>query len=737
MKKFLIVLLTFVAFFNLNAQHRSCNSMENLERQIQENPERAIQLEEIENQLDRFIDANQNSVNQRTVVTIPVVFHVVYKTAAQNISDAQLQSQLDVINEDFRRLNSDANNKWSQAADVEIEFCLASIDPNGNATTGITRTQTNVNSFSGNDAEKFNSSGGHDAWPTGDYLNFWVCNLNGFLGYAQFPGGPANTDGVTCSYQYTGRGGSASAPFDLGRTATHEIGHWLNLRHIWGDGGCGVDDFVSDTPTSDAANYGCASSHSSCGTPDMVENYMDYSDDGCMNLFTQGQKTRMQALFATGGARASLVNSSGCGTAPPPPPVCDAPTNLAVSNISKSSVNASWNAASGATNYTVQYRETGGSWTVAGTPTSTSFTITGLDSCQSHDIRVRTVCASGNSSYSSRVNFSTVGSCSTPPSPNTCDAPSGVVVSGQTNTEATITWNAVSGAIKYRVLYREVGGSWIFAGFATTSSLTITGLISCTDYQTRIRSMCGGGNNSAFSSRINFTTGCTSGTCTDNYEPNETLSTAAPISNNSTINAKISSGSDEDWFRIITTNGTPNLKVELTNLPDDYDMELYKGITLVDYSENAGTQDEQIIYNANRKRRYRVRVYGWGGANSPDCYDLTNTVSANSFRTTEKKPVAGKNTNRQPIEITKLDFMVTPNPASDEVNIRFDEEYDTEVRLSLMDATGKTVYNEDLFLNSGASKVTLPLENIPSGMYFVRATDGKESHTERLIIQKF
>lgn len=733
MKKFLFVLLTFAAFINLNAQHRSCNSMENLERQIQENPERAIQLEEIENQLDRFIDANQNSVNQRTVVTIPVVFHVVYKTAAQNISNAQIQSQLDVINEDFRRLNSDANNKWSQAADVEIEFCLASVDPNGNATSGITRTQTTVNSFNGNDNEKFNSSGGHDAWPTGDYLNFWVCNLNGFLGYAQFPGGPANTDGVTCSYQYVGRGGSAVAPFDLGRTATHEIGHWLNLRHIWGDGGCGVDDFVSDTPTSDAANFGCASSHSSCGSLDMVENYMDYSDDGCMNLFTQGQKTRMQALFATGGARASLLSSGGCGTAPPPPPACDVPNGLAVSNIDKSSVDASWNAASGAINYTVSYRETGGSWIVAGTPTSTSFTITGLDSCQSHDVRVRTVCASGNSSYSSRVNFSTVGNCNTPP-PGTCNVPSGVAVSGQTNTEATITWNAVNGAIRYRVIYREVGGSWINAGNATTNSMTITGLTSCTDYQTRVRTICGPGNVSAYSSRVNFSSGCTSGTCTDNYEPNETFSNAALISRNSTINAKISSASDEDWFRIVTTNANPNIKVDLTNLPDDYDMELYRGNILVDYSENAGTQDEQVIYNTNRRRSYRVRVYGWAGANSPDCYDLTNTVSANSFRTAEKKPVNGK--NRQPIEITKLDFVVTPNPASDEVNIRFDEEYDTEVRLSLMDATGKTVYNEDLFLNSGASKVTLPLENIPSGMYFVRVTDGKESHTERLIIQK-
>ena len=166
----------------------------------------------------------------------PSFFHIVYNTNAQNISDAQIQSQLTVLNEDFRRLNSDANNNWPQAADVEVEFCLATLDPNGNATNGITRTSTNVSTFTDDDKVKFTNQGGHDAWPAGSYLNFWVCKLNGFLGYAQFPGGPASTDGVVCDYQYVGTTGTATSPFDLGRTGTHEVGHWLNLYHIWGDG---------------------------------------------------------------------------------------------------------------------------------------------------------------------------------------------------------------------------------------------------------------------------------------------------------------------------------------------------------------------------------------------------------------------------------------------------------------------------------------------------------------------
>jgi hypothetical protein len=292
--------------------------MDHLHNEIQQNPERAKILEEIESHTSKWIkEKGENS--ERAVVTIPVVFHVVYRTSTENISDAQLQSQLDVLTDDFRRLNSDADGTWSQAADTEIQFCLATVDPNGNATSGITRTSTNVNGFGTNDSVKFNSSGGKDAWPAGDYLNFWVCNIGGgILGYAQFPGGSASTDGVVCGYQYTGTIGTATSPFDLGRTATHEVGHWLNLRHIWGDGNCNADDFVSDTPTSDAANYGCAVGHTSCSSTDMVQNYMDYSDDACMNLYTLGQKNRMQALFGSGGFRASLLNSNGCGNGNPP-----------------------------------------------------------------------------------------------------------------------------------------------------------------------------------------------------------------------------------------------------------------------------------------------------------------------------------------------------------------------------------------------------------------------------------
>ncbi|OAV42930.1 M43 family zinc metalloprotease [Lewinella sp. 4G2] len=307
-KLLFLLLATFGLSLTVTAQ-RNCGSMDVLEQQIQADPARAANLEALE----KFTRSFKVQEGQKAILTIPVVVHVVYRTNTENISLSQIQSQMQVLNDDFRRLNADADGRWSQAADTEIEFCLATVDPNGNATDGIIRKSTNVNGFGTNDAVKRASSGGSNAWPAADYMNMWVCNVGGgILGYAQFPGGPAATDGVVMDYRYFGTVGTATAPFNLGRTATHEVGHYLNLRHIWGDGGCGASDFVSDTPDSDGPNYGCQPNSAGCGTTDMVQNYMDYSDDGCMNLFTAGQRNRMQAALQ--GSRSSLLSSGACGT---------------------------------------------------------------------------------------------------------------------------------------------------------------------------------------------------------------------------------------------------------------------------------------------------------------------------------------------------------------------------------------------------------------------------------------
>ena len=250
------------------------------------------------------------------VVDIPVVVHVVHHTDAQNITDEQVDSQIAVLNEDFRAANPDAKNVppvWhGLVADARIEFHRAATDPDGNPTDGVTRTRTDVAAFTDDDAAKFTARGGADAWPSDRFLNVWVCQLGGgLLGYAQFPGGPPATDGVVVTHTGFGTTGTARAPFDLGRTLTHEIGHWLNLFHIGGDDGtgCSGTDFVADTPNQGGQNFGAPSFPSvTCGNGpdgDMFMNYMDYVDDVAMFMFTHGQVQRTDACLA--GPRAGFV----------------------------------------------------------------------------------------------------------------------------------------------------------------------------------------------------------------------------------------------------------------------------------------------------------------------------------------------------------------------------------------------------------------------------------------------
>jgi hypothetical protein len=252
-----------------------------------------------------------------SVITIPVVVHVVYNNSPENISDAQIRSQIDVLNQDFRRRNPDTVNTPAAfrpfAADCGIEFELAKVDPHGYATTGIVRSHTAVQAFNIDDGVKYAAQGGDDAWDCNSYLNIWVTSLSsGILGYASVPGGPVDRDGITVQYTAFGTIGTATAPFNKGRTATHELGHWLNLIHTWGDADCG-DDHVADTPPQKGPNRGCPGQVLiTCGSGpygDMYMNYMDFTDDGCMNTFTSGQTDRMRALFAPGGPRYALLST--------------------------------------------------------------------------------------------------------------------------------------------------------------------------------------------------------------------------------------------------------------------------------------------------------------------------------------------------------------------------------------------------------------------------------------------
>ncbi len=311
--KILLLLASFLLIFNFNSiAQRHCGSTEYAKL----NP--SVSYREISG---NTFNAAARDTFSNEVITIPVVVHILYNTSAQNISDAQVRSQLKALNDDFRRMNSDAGNTPAAfkpfAADTRIEFCLAQVTPQGKPGSGIIRKYTNKTGFSLDDAMKFSASGGDDAWDTKSYLNIWVCNFSGqALGYASFPGGQADKDGVVIQYDVFGTTSKVRPVFNKGRTTTHEVGHWLGLKHIWGDNSCG-NDGIDDTPQQSGNNYNCPSfpRMSSCSpnaNGDMFMNFMDYTNDDCMNLFTGGQAKKIRSQFALNGKRNSFLNSVKC-----------------------------------------------------------------------------------------------------------------------------------------------------------------------------------------------------------------------------------------------------------------------------------------------------------------------------------------------------------------------------------------------------------------------------------------
>ena len=292
---------------------RACGTMAVHSRLLERDPSFGKRLVDLEHLTSRRMMAGLTH-RAGAPTTIPVVVHVVYNTASENISDAQIRSQIAQLNKDYRAKNTDQKKTpsvWKGlATDPRIQFALATKDPKGKATKGITRTKTTKTSFSDDDAVKSAGKGGANPWPSNKYLNIWVCSLSdGLLGYAQFPGGPAKTDGVVILNTGFGTKGTATAPFNLGRTSTHEIGHWLNLHHIWGDTQhCEGTDFVNDTPNAQLPNFGKPKfPHISCSNGpngDMFMNFMDYVDDDSMFMFTTQQVARMNA--ALDGPRNSI-----------------------------------------------------------------------------------------------------------------------------------------------------------------------------------------------------------------------------------------------------------------------------------------------------------------------------------------------------------------------------------------------------------------------------------------------
>ncbi|NJL77030.1 MAG: T9SS type A sorting domain-containing protein [Saprospiraceae bacterium] len=565
---------TLVCLFSITSlqAQRECSAAELYEQMMQSSPSFKNNRQRIEAYIQQYATQNR-AINQ--VITIPVVFHIIHNGdavgAGENIPENLICEQLDQLNDDFRAMNADIGNVPSEfvplIGDAMVQFCFASVDPEGNATDGIIRWQFNRATWTNDqfDAEVKPST----IWNRNNYLNFWTADLEGgLLGYAQFPGGAASTDGIVVDNTTVGSlvtpnpNGNA---FSRGRTATHEIGHWLDLRHIWGDdcllgifGSCTGSDLVDDTPNQFCPSSGCPNypKRSQCSQSEMFMNYMDYTDDNCMHMFSDGQITRIRATVDPGGFRASLASSpagcTNCGTvveptctdgirngqetgvdcggpdcAPCMTQMCPTPTGLSTTNIARNRATLNWTAVSEANNYTVELRPVGTTtWSVFMTNTN-SYRATGLARGTDYEWRVRSNCDGSSSEFSVIATFRTTGGAATPTCSDgiqngnetgvdcggscapcmmdECTVPTGTTTTNIGTTQATLNWNAVNGANNYTTRLRPVGTTRWNTRSVTGTSTIASPLQAGRTYEWQVSANCSGGA-SAFSASTTFTT---------------------------------------------------------------------------------------------------------------------------------------------------------------------------------------------------------------------------------------
>ncbi len=737
---------------------RNCGSAHHHEVLLQKDPSMKAKSESIERHTAQWA-SKSNKTN--AVITIPVVVHVLYNTATQNISDAQIQSQIDVLNEDFRKLNADRTNVPSAfsalAVDAQLNFCLAKRDPNGAATTGITRTSTSKTAFDASlDDAKSSTTGGKTAWPSGQYLNLWVVPSikdgtdTGILGYAQFPGGATATDGVVIGYNYFGRTGTVSAPYNKGRTATHEVGHWLNLRHIWGDANCG-SDLVSDTPTQQTANYGCPTyPHATCSnTSDMFMNYMDYVDDACMYMFSAGQSTRMSALFATGGARASLATSLGCtapstggGTTTYCASLGTSVSDEWIAKVAFSNISNTTTANAGYGNFTTLIANVnkGTAYTITLTPgyagsayteywkvwidynQNGSFSDAGelvytpgalSSTAVSGSITIPTTATTGTTRMRVQMKYNGAGTeCETfsygevedysvniGTGTTTCGTPTSLSASAISSTTATLNWVAVSGATSYNVQYKTSAATTWTSTTSTTVSKAITGLTASTSYQFQVAAVCGT-TTGTYSTANSFTTSAATVSC----GTPTSLSATSIASTSATLN----------W---VAVSGATSYNVQ------------YKTAAATTWTSTTSTTVSKAITGLTASTSYQYKVAAVCGTTTgtfSTTATFTTTVAStsctDSYETNETNATAkaitvGTTANAYICPATDIDFYSFANTTSAKnINVSLTSlpgDYD----LFLYNPTGTLVGSSE---NTGTTSETIKYNNGVVGTYKIK-----------------
>ncbi|MEP7127689.1 MAG: M43 family zinc metalloprotease [Chitinophagales bacterium] len=700
-------LISSLVIFKATAQE-PCGTMEHEQMLEKKNPQRVPDRQQSEMILQQWIADHADASSLRSADTIPVVVHVLWHTNGENIDSAQVQSQIDVLNEDFGRLSADTINTpadfLSVAASIPFRFCLAERDQFGNPTNGIERRFVSSVSVGGDYQIKTYDGGGLDAWDVTKYMNIWVVNFGntGLLGYAEFPtSNPSSSFGAVIQYNAFGREGVLLPGYDLGKTTVHEFSHCFNLFHIWGDdgGACNGSDLVADTPNQGDATFGCPSfPHTDNCSPNapgiMFMNYMDYSNDPCTNMFTQGQATRMSG--AINSFYPTLLTSDGC-----------VPGVVFANNASLTSILTP--VADGQLcNSDVTPVVTIKNW---GSDTLTAITI----SYFIDNNPVQSYAWSGTLSYLATTEV-TLPLLSTTIGTHTftayTESPNGEVDPFTVNDSATISFNINLTVVS---LPQQEGfqptlfppENWYYT-YPNPSNRW-----------KRVSNVGGFGNSTAAAKMDNFAGNTDiSGQVDDLIMPNMnftnasdsillTFNVAYAQYDNNTIDSLVVRATADcgvTWTTLFHKGGSllstaPDKTTAFT--PTATQWKAYS----LSLSEFAGQPEVQIVFRS---------VSNWGNNLYLDDIFLGNQV----------------------VGISNFDIATSinlfPNPAGDFVTISLSSEFITaDLKISVKNALGKTV--REIGAKAGISDITIPTADLSAGIYFVSLSDGKILYTTKLI----
>ncbi len=411
------------------------------------------------------------------------------------------------------------------------------------------------------------------------------------------------------------------------------------------------------------------------------------------------------------------------------PVPCDAATAMNTTSIADNSATFNWTAAANAVSYNVQYRAVGAaSWTTANT-TALTYSVLGLTAGTNYEWQVQTVCSSGTSSYTASTTFTTTGV-------QPCNTPTTLTTTSVTTTTATFNWAAVTGAVSYAVQYRIVGAASWSAGTSSTTSYNASGLTATSNYEWQVQTVCSA-SSSAFTASATFTT-ATPSTCSDIYESNNTSSAAKTPSLNTNLTGLITPSTDVDWFKFSTTTSTgTRVKIDLTNLPADYDVALYKSnaSTRVGLSQNSGTTAEQIKYNVTTTGSYYVKVYGYGGATSAtSCYTLRISTGSTNFAPEFSDPLASSD-KPETIEAEPV-MKLYPNPAKDKLTVEYLSTTKGSVKMNVFNLNGQRVLATDAVAEEGINTQSINTNTLSNGTYIFEVYSNGEAQRQKFTIAK-